>query len=184
LIRKAQQADRDAQEALFRRAYPDILQAARFRLGPELRARMDTMDLAQTAYSEALRDLPKYRYEGKGSFVRWLSAILENKIRNRLDFFRAQRRDLRREVPLDREAGVPAPAESPTRNLIRGEDRARLEAAMDRLPPDYREVIVCRYYLRMPWSEVGVELRRSEEAAQMLLQRALLKLRALYALTK
>ncbi len=180
LIQRAQEGDRSAIEQLFAKIYPDLLQAARFRLGHALRSRMDTMDLAQTAYFEAYRDLEQYQYEGKGSFHRWLLGILENKIRSRLKFFKAQRRDMRREVAVDSDKNLPAPADSPTRKLIANEDRERIEAAMDRLSERHREVIVYRYYLRMPWGEIGEVTGRSEEAAQMLCHRALQKLKKLY----
>ncbi len=181
LVELARQADKDAIAKLFEKAYPRVLQAARFRLGPALRSRMDTMDLAQTAYHAAFRDLSKYRYEGKGSFSRWLLGILENKIRSNLDFFRAKRRDVRREEALDPMRQFASSAPSPTLQLIANEDRERLEAAMDRLPEKYREVIVCRYYLSMPWAEVGQHMGgRTEEAAQMLCKRALARLRQLY----
>ena len=180
LLRKAREGDRAAMEALFARSYPDLVQAARFRMGAALRARMDTLDLAQDAYFDAFRDLERYRYRGKGSFRRWLLGILENKIRSRLDFLRARKRDARREVVLEERQAPPAPVGSPTQEVVRGEDRERLERAMDRLPERYRDVIVSRYYLRMSWREIGELTSRSEEAAQMLCHRALRKLRAMY----
>lgn len=167
-------------EQLFTRAYPQLLQAARFRLGPALRARLDTLDLAQTAYQAAFRDLARYRYEGKGSFSRWLLGILENKIRNSLEFFKARRRDMRKDVALDGGVPIPSPTWSPSAALEAIEDRERLEQVMDMLPDDHREVLVSRYYLGMAWTEIGEHLGRSEEAAQMLCNRALAKLKKLY----
>ena len=181
LVSKAQKADRGALDALFKKAYPDLLQAARFRLGPELRKRMDTFDLAQAAYQDALQDLPRYCYKGKGSFVRWLLAILENKIRSQLQFFKRKRRDLRREVPILEGSSISSASRSPATKLVAEEDRARLEAAMDQLSEEYRNVIVSRYYLRMSWRDIGDQLGRSEEAAQMLCHRALAKLKQWYS---
>lgn len=180
LIELAKARDQEAVEALFARAYPQLLQAARFRLGPVLRARLDTLDLAQTAYQAAFRDLGRYRYEGKGSFSRWLLGILENKIRNSLEYFQAKRRDMRKEVALDAGAPIAAPAWSPADALEAVEDRERLEKVMDSLPEDYRDVLVSRYYLGMPWAEIGEQMGRSEEAAQMLCNRALARLKRLY----
>jgi RNA polymerase sigma-70 factor (subfamily 1) len=181
LVRRAQEGDREAQGMLFARIYPDILQAARFRLGPALRARLDSLDLAQAALYEAARDLSRFEPQSQGSFRRWLLGILENRIRKLFEFYRARRRDLRREVPLGREPPVAAPADSPAQRLLRLEDRERLEAAMDRLSDEHREVIVCRYYLEMPWREIGAQLGgRSPEAAQMLCRRALARLKELY----
>ena len=180
LVHAAQGGDTHALETLFRRTYPDLVQAARFRLGPELRGRMETLDVAHYAYCEALRSLGDYKYEGKGSFRRWLLGIVENKIRNLFHFHKAQRRDPAREVSLEAAPPPPASTAEPSFKLFEKEDRERLEAAMDRLPEDHREVIVCRYYLGMSWKEIGEQLSRSEEAAQMLRNRALLKLKQLY----
>jgi RNA polymerase sigma-70 factor (ECF subfamily) len=180
LIRRAQEADREALEALFQKAYPGLLQAARFRLGSVLRRRMDTLDLAQTVYHDALRDLADYSYQGDGSFTRWLLGILENKIRSRLRFFKAKRRSMKREVPLDLETGVSTAGPTPPEVLLSAEDRERLEAAMDRLPAADREVILSRYYLALSWAEIARDLDTSEEAAQMRCKRALAKLKMLY----
>ncbi len=181
LVERAQKGDRAAIEALFAKSYPDLLQAVRFRLGNALRNRMDSLDLAQSAYVEAYRDLGDYKYHGKGSFRRWLMGIVEHKIRGRLQFFRAKRRDMRREVPLENRDEVPRETTSPTSRLLALEDRTRLEGAMDRLPDEHREVIISRYYLRLPWKEVGERHgRRTAEAAQMFCRRALLKLKELY----
>ncbi len=181
LVERAQKGDRDAIEALFAKSYPDLVQAVRFRLGEALRHRMDSLDLAQSAYLEAYRDLDGYQYGGKGSFRRWLMGIVENKIRGRLKFFKAQRRDMRREVALEGQSVPPRDTLSPVSRVLALEDRARLEAAMDRLPDEYREVIISRYYLRMSWKAVGERHgQRSPEAVQMLARRALLKLKELY----
>ncbi len=180
LISLAQRGDRGAQETLFARSYGDLLQAARFRLGPALRARLEASDLVQSVYEKALGDLSLYRYRGKGSFQRWLLKILENQIRNTLAFLQAKRRDLRREVALDTERPILAPVTSPTRKLLANETRERLEKAMDQLQGAAREIIICRYYLGMAWHEIADGLGISEEAAQMRCHRALLKLKKLY----
>lgn len=180
LVELAQDGNREALERLFERAYGNLVQAARFRLGPALRARMDTIDIAQSAYFEAFRDLGSFRHRGAGSFHRWLLQIVENKIRGRLEYHHAQKRDMRREVALAEDVPVPLRSPSPVRKLIDAEDQELLEKAMDELSDEYREVIIYRYYLEMPWNLVGKELGRSTEAAQMLCNRALLKLKRSY----
>ena len=57
LIDRARKGEREAIEELFARIYPDLLQAVRFRLGPTLRERLDSLDIAQSVYLEAYRDL-------------------------------------------------------------------------------------------------------------------------------
>ena len=183
LVQRAQNGDREAVEELFARSYGDLVQAARFRIGPALRARMDTIDIAQAAYQDAFRDLGQYEYRGKGSFRRWLLGIVENKIRHAVEYHRAKRRDLAREVGLRKAEVLPADATTVTRKLVEFEERERLERAMDQLREIDREVIVCHYWLGMSWREVGEHLNRSEEASQMLCRRALGRLKKLYDAT-
>ena len=57
LIDRARKGEKEAIEELFARIYPDLLQAVRFRLGPTLRDRLDSLDIAQSVYLEAYRDL-------------------------------------------------------------------------------------------------------------------------------
>jgi RNA polymerase sigma-70 factor (ECF subfamily) len=55
---------------------------------------------------------------------------------------------------------------------------ARLEAAFDRLPADYREVITLTRIVGLPHREVAEAMGRSETASRMLLYRALAELAA------
>ena len=49
----------------------------RRRLGPQLRARVDTQDLAQSSLAEAFRDLQGFEWRGRESFQRWLRTTVE-----------------------------------------------------------------------------------------------------------
>ena len=53
--------------------------------------------------------------------------ILENKIRSRVKFFRAQKRDPGKLVELGEEESPPEDLTRPTRKLIQSEERERLE---------------------------------------------------------
>ena len=48
------------------------------------------------------------------------------------------------------------------------EQTHRLQAAIDRLPDDYRQVIALRYHEGLAFDEVGRRLGRSADAARML----------------
>ncbi len=180
LLERAKNGDREATETLFARIYPDLLQAVRFRLGHELRGRLDSLDLAQSVYLEAFRDLGQFSYRGEGSFQRWLMAILENRIRDKVDFHRARKRDLRKQVALDTKFDVPRATSTPSRQLISREAQKKLETTMEQLSQSYRDVILYRHYLQMPWEEVGDQMDRTQAAAKMLFKRALGRLRELY----
>ncbi len=65
------------------------------------------------------------------------------------------------------EAMQSAPANEP------GEEFARLEAALDTLDPDYRDVIVLRKLEELSFKEIAERMGRSQDACRMLLARAL-----------
>ena len=62
-------------------------------------------DLAETTFREATRDIGAYQDRGDGSFLRWLARILQNKIRDRAEFYAAGKRDISRERSADDAGG-------------------------------------------------------------------------------
>ena len=139
---------------------------------------LDSLDVAQSVYLEAYRDLDGFK--GKGSFRGWILKILENKIRDRADFHKAQKRDVRRDAALSGIDVAHQASSTPSRQLMADEARSALEKAMDALADEHRDVIVYRHYLDMTWQEVGEQMDRSEAAAKMLFQRAIGKLKDTY----
>jgi RNA polymerase sigma-70 factor (ECF subfamily) len=53
----------------------------------------------------------------------------------------------------------------------------QLAAALERLPDDYRVVIILRHIEDLPYSEIAGRMKRSEGAVRMLWVRALAQLR-------
>ena len=54
-----------------------------------------------------------------------------------------------------------------------GEDRREVQRALQALPPRTREVLVLRYYLDLPYAEIGQLLRISESTARATTSRGL-----------
>jgi RNA polymerase sigma factor (sigma-70 family) len=179
LVQLARAGDREALDLLVRRTYPGVVTAARSlrKVHARIRGRVETEDLAQSAFRDAVRVLPTFRERGDGSFRRWLLGILRNKVRRHVAFFGARRRDAGREAHLPEASDLPSPAPPPPAVLLEREERGRLVDAVNRLPERDRKVVVCRYHLGLSWKEVGDRLGTSEEAAQMACHRALVKLR-------
>ena len=73
----------------------------RLRMGTELRSKLESMDVVQDVLVSALRDLGDFKYKDEGDFLRWLSKIAENRLRDNVDKLRAGKRDIRKEVRLD-----------------------------------------------------------------------------------
>jgi RNA polymerase sigma-70 factor (ECF subfamily) len=158
----------------------------RLRMGLELRSKLESMDIVQDAMLAALRDLDRFTYSSEGDFLRWLCGIAENQIRGSLDRFHAAKRDIRREVPLDRGgtgtegkppiAAGPMVTTTPSAIFSHSEDLDKLERAMDTLRPEHREVIVLARVEGRSYKEIAARLGKSPEAVGMLLSRAMLAL--------
>jgi len=156
----------------------------------KLRSKLDSVDVVQDALILALAGLKHFTYRNEGDFLRWLSRIAENKLRDIFDEFHSDKRDVRREIPFKREeksteggsfgANVPLDATTPSVLLSRKEQLDRLERAIDNLKPEYREVVFLGRIERLSHAEIAAKLGKSKGAVAMLLSRALVALTAAY----
>lgn len=189
LIERAQGGDAEALNQLFQAYHSTMVRLARARLGPKLGIKEDADDLAQTTFREATRDLGQYQYRGEGSFLSWLAQILSNKIRDKVEYYGAVKRDSARERSVQdmRPPGnADAPAYDPssddlsvTRQVQRREELAILRTALEELSPDHRQAIVLVFFKGMTLRQAGERMARSEDAVRMLLRRAEDRLREL-----
>lgn len=180
LLDAAAEGDRDAANELFGRYYTTVVRIVRRQLGPTLRRKVDSMEIVQTSLLEAYRSLPRRRFESEKGFVAWIRRIVLSKIRNRDRLYRTRMRDRSREQRMEGMAEIPAGGLDPKEELILREDIGLLGRAMRKLSADHRRVLVHRHLLKEAWPEIAARLGRSSEAAQMLYQRAIRKLRDEY----
>lgn len=182
LVEQAQGGDGEALNELFERYYDTMLSYARRRLGNKLRMKEDPDDLAQTTFREAARDFKGYVYRGEDSFLRWLSRILQNKIRDKAEFYSARKRDISRELSLegggndddDRPAFQTAAKDlSVTGFVQRDEEFEILREAIQELKPDHRQAITKVVFQGLTLREAGEAMGgKSEDAVRMMLRRA------------
>jgi RNA polymerase sigma-70 factor (subfamily 1) len=186
LVRRAQAGQRPALNTLFGRFRPTVVNLARRRIGGRLRSKEDPEDLAQTTIREAARDLSGYEYRGKRSFLNWLSRILQNKIRDKAEYYSAAKRDSSREggFTLARHDGddlafePPSLAPSTTRIVERDEEFEALHEHLERLSPLHRDAIRLVYFEGLTLREAGLRMGgRSEDAVRMIVRRAAERLR-------
>lgn len=187
LVERAQEGDVEALNRLFTRYHGYMVEQARRRLGPRLRLKEDPDDLAQTTFREATRDIRQYQYRGQGSLLRWLSRILQNKIRDKAEFYSATKRDVSRERAMENKgkAGEDAvridlPSEdlTVTSQVQRQEAFGILRNALEELSPEHRKAITLVFFEGLSLREAGKRMDgRSEDAVRMLLRRAESKLR-------
>ncbi len=186
LVSLAQDGDSSALDQLCRIYSERVLRIVRFRMGRELRGKMESMDLVQDAFVAAVKDLSKFEYRDEGDFLRWMSKIAENKIRDNLKRLHADKRDIRREVPIDHRVPtaedscprMPEPIRTTTPSVIFSvsEELDKLENAMNLLKPEYREVIVLNQIEGLSLKQIGDRLSKSTDAVRMLVVRAMASL--------
>ncbi len=183
LVALAKGGDSQALNDLFARYNQLMIEVARRRIGPRLRLKEDPDDLAQTTFREATRDFANYEYRGEGSLVRWLMQILQNKIRDKAEFYSASKRDLSRERTMESAPNAQADAmptiEPPSHDLSvtmqvsRGESYQHLRTALDELSPEHRQAITLVFFEGRQLREAGEMMGgKSEDAVRMMLRRA------------
>jgi len=183
LVAQAQEGDTSALDQLCGVYTERVRRIVRFRMGPELRSNLESMDLVQEALVEAVLDLDQFRYSSDGDFLRWLCRIVENTIRDHMDKAHAAKRDIRKQVPLDcvavradrpaHKADIPIATTTPSVVFSLREDLDRLENAMDQLKPEYRDVIIFAKIEGLSLKETAEKLNKTPAAVAMLLSRAI-----------
>ena len=142
---------------------------------------------------DAVNDLGDFTSSSDGDFLRWLSSIVENTIRDNVDRIHAAKRDVRRQVSLhDIKAKtrhnnlreyLPAATETPSLVLSLREDIDKLERAMDRLKPQYREVLILAKIEGLSCKEIATMQNKNPAAVAMSLSRAIVAVTNLFERT-
>jgi RNA polymerase sigma-70 factor (ECF subfamily) len=162
----------------------------RLRLDQKLRPKLDSVDVVQDALILALGGLKDFTYKNEGDFLRWLTKIAENRLRDILDKFHANKRDIHKEIPFKKEGrstegdsvGAAGPVRTTTPSVIacRKEALDRLEKALDELKPEYKEIIVLKRIEGLSHAEIAERLGKNAGAVRMLLARAMAALTISY----
>ncbi len=186
LVTLAKDGDRAALEKLCRVYGERVHWIVRYRMGGEIRSKLDSMDVVQDAFVLALQDLDDFTYRDEGDFLRWMSGIVENRIRDNLKKLHAGKRNIHNEVPLrdcmpttkTSPAGAAGPIATTTPSVIvsQKEDLDKLEKAIGQLRPEYREAIILRKIEGLSYKEIGDRLGKSTDAVGMLVSRAMVAL--------
>lgn len=173
LLQRARGGSSDALNYLYERCAGRLLVYIRLRLGRDLRGRLESGDIIQATFLKSLQHLHELEGTETRSLMAWLARIAEHEIRDRVDYHGRQRRDAAREVPIDDHALPAALTRSALSRLIVNEEARRLEAALESLSPAHRDVILLRKFEELSFAEVGQRIGKSEDAARMLLARAM-----------
>lgn len=182
LARSARSGEANALEALVARHYDRVLAIVRKRLGADLRRFHESGDIVQEAMVQAVRSFERYELEDEDAFLRWISGVVENRIRDLAKLQRAQRRGgggVHRlgSIDLDQPDDVtPSNGSGPSTLAERRDDDSRVREALSKLDERTRKLVEGRIDGRS-WADIATELGfPSESAARMAYGRALVKL--------
>ncbi len=187
--------DRQALQRLLEHFLPDVRAFVRLRAGPLLRTREESSDLVQSVCRELLEHAERFAFPDQGAFKAWLFATALRKIRDKQDYYLAQKRDVGRELsihaaPAGSEASDPGESwllaryrafSSPSGQAEVREEIERVESAFDQLSEEQREVVTLAHVAGLSRDEIAATIGKSEGAVRVILHRALAKLGRLLA---
>jgi RNA polymerase sigma-70 factor (ECF subfamily) len=164
------------------RAY--LLLIADREMDPELRAKGGASDLVQETFLEAQRDFARFHGTRAEELRAWLRRLLLNNVANFTRQYRERaKRQVGREIPLEaggssheRGVGLEADTLSPSGEALAQEQAEALAQAVQRLPPDYRQVLALRHEEQLTFEEIGQRMQRTANASRMLWLRAVERL--------
>ncbi len=146
------------QERLYTEYHDRVLGYIRARI----ESREDAEDLCAEVFERALRSSDSYD-AAKGSPGTWLYAITRNAVINHL-----QRSCPTAELPEDLTDDT-----LPEDGVLQSELLNALAAALEKLPNELTDIIVARYYDRLPLTEIALTLGMSYGAVKLRHQKAL-----------
>jgi RNA polymerase sigma factor (sigma-70 family) len=173
LVVLAQKGDQAAYGALVRRHQDRIYRHLLNLTG----SREEALELAQEVFIKAWEALPAWRPDAQ--FHTWIYRIASNAA---LDVLR--RRKLVQFTPLEDDYDAPADQPGPEAQLL-GKQRLRsLDAALARLPPEQREIVLLREVEGLSYAELSASLGIDEGTVKSRLARARVALVGLYGRTE
>jgi RNA polymerase sigma-70 factor (ECF subfamily) len=158
LLRRARGGDAVAIDALCARYLPRLRRWATGRVPASARSIVDTGDIVLEVLDKAMRQIRNFEPRHDGSFHSYLRTAVLNRLRDLA-------RSSARRPPLEPLGEHRSDDPSPLEQAISAEGVARYEAALARLRPADRELIVARFEWGLDYAELAELLGRPTAAA-------------------
>lgn len=163
LIQQHKDGSRDAFDQLYERHLPSVYKRVRY-VVPE----NDVEDVTQEIFIAVLKSLPSFR--GDSQFRTWLRTLTNHKV---AEFYRKRTRKQEPLLaPLSEASGR---MEGATSKVL--EERIFIQNALNKLPENYREIILLRFAEDMQFNEIAELTHQNLEASKSLFRRAIAALR-------
>jgi len=163
---------------------PRLRRMVEVRLDSRLAGRVDPSDVLQDAYLEATRKVKHYLENPSVAFYVWLRGIMwERLVMLERRHLGAECRAVARECRLPADSSVAlghqllGPRTTPSQGLMREEVRRRVQAMLEQLDPEDREVILLRHFEGLTNGEVAQTVGLTESGASRRYGRALFRLK-------
>ena len=138
------------------------------------------LDMVQEIFIKVWKNI--YRFEpAKASFKTWIFTIARNSV---TDFLRKKKSLLFSDLQTSENENLDSFAENipdenilPDQALQKLEDKELLNKTLDKIRPDYREILVLHYQEEMTFDEIGKILNKPLNTVKSSHHRALLQLR-------
>jgi RNA polymerase sigma factor (sigma-70 family) len=170
LVLRARAGDQRALDQLFERYSQRLRRWAHGRLPASARGVGDTNDLVQDTMLKVYTHFDRFQPRHAGAFLAYVRQTLQNTITDRI-------RGVHRRPTESIDDTIPSNDPTQHDQFVATELLERYDAALARLKPDYREAIIARLELGLPWPEVMDALRKpSIPATQMTVSRAIVRL--------
>lgn len=182
-VKQAQEGDREAFEKLIVHFQDRVWRRAMYRI----RDADEAEDLAQEVFLLCFRKIHQFRGESK--FWTWLCRVVDNQVKNRIGWL--QRRGRGKTYSLDApiagdESGEndlrwdpPDTGADPRREAEGREAVVRLNACLESLTPDHREILLLRFSDELSYEEIAAKLEVTLGTVKSRINRARAELRTL-----
>lgn len=171
LVLRASAGDQAAYTELYERYRPRLQRWAHNRLPQGTRGAFQTDDLVQDTLTRVFGKLDTFNPRHEGAFQGYVRTALLHRI---VDLARRQK-GRGQSGPIDAE--IVALDASPLDEAIGTQTLERYDAALERLRPEDRELIIARIEMGLPYAEIKVMFEKPSVAAvHMAVSRALIKL--------
>lgn len=171
LVQRAQAGDASALQSLLVRHVGPLRRWARGRLPRWARTVADTADLVQEALVHTLRRLGDFEPHGHGALQAYLRRAVDNRINDEF------RRIARRGLAATLDEAQPDGCASPLEHAVAQQTESRYRAALARLRPGDRRLVVARVELGYSLEQLAVLTNRPRvDTARVALRRALERL--------
>lgn len=151
-----------------------------------LQGKVDLSGVVQQTLWDAAQAFQKATFENSAVRLAWLRKTLAHNLIDEVRKVTGSKRNAFREQSIERAleqssirlaSWLAAEASSPSHKVDRDERALQLAAALSRLLPDEREVVILRHWQNWSLAEIADQLKRTKAAVAGLLKRALRKLR-------